>query len=139
MSCCNCGEPKKLCRCPKGKGAPKAPKRAYIDKCTDCDPCIPCESMVKICSFVVETLEEGQAFKNSFIYNQEDDAVYYIADDGTPTRFGATPLFIDAYDPTTKKIPRQTVYDFVNNKGYVYNADGDYREFALVNPNEESE
>lgn len=124
MSCCNCGQPERLCRCPKGKG--EAPKRAYIAECTDCDPCRPCKSMVKICSFVAPTLTEGQKFRNSFVYNQEDDSVYYIDDAGTPTRFGSSPMFIDNFNPDDRKIPRQTVFDFANNKAYVYDPEGDY-------------
>lgn len=126
MSCnCNgCGQPQRLCRCPKGKG--EAPKRAYIAECTDCDPCRPCESMVKICSFVTPTLTEGQRFRNSFVYNQEDDSVYYISDDGTPTRFGSSPMFIDNFNPEDKAIPRQTVFDFANNKAYIFNPEGEY-------------
>lgn len=136
MSCCNCGQPKKLCRCPQ-KG--EAPQRAYIAECTDCDPCRPCESMVKICSFVAPTLTEGQRFRNSFIYNQEDDTVYYIDDSGTPTRFGSSPMFIDNFNPDDRKIPRQTVYDFANNKAYVYDPEGNYRSFDLTNPNDGGE
>lgn len=126
MSCnCNgCGQPQRLCRCPKGKG--EAPKRAYIAECTDCDPCRPCESMVKICSFVTPTLTEGQKFRNSFVYNQEDDSVYYISDDGTPTRFGSSPMFINAFNPDDRKIPRQTVFDFANQKAYIYDPEGNY-------------
>lgn len=126
---CNCG--KTPCRCPKMDGAPK---RAYIDKCTDCDPCKPCDSMVKICSFVVANIEEGQTYRNSFVYNQQDDAVYYISDDGTPTRFGATPMFINAFDPEEHNIPRQTIYDFMNEKAYVYDATGNYRTINLGDP-----
>lgn len=126
MSCnCNgCGQPERLCRCPKGKG--EAPKRAYIAECTDCDPCRPCKSMVKICSFVTPTLTEGQKFRNSFVYNQEDDSVYYISDDGTPTRFGSSPMFIDNFNPDDKQIPRQAVFDFANNKAYIFNPEGEY-------------
>lgn len=124
MSCCNCGQPERLCRCPKGKG--EAPKRAYIAECTDCDPCRPCKSMVKICSFVAPTLTEGQRFRNSFIYNQEDDSVYYIDDAGTPTRFGSSPMFIDNFNPDDRSIPRQIVFDFVNNRAYVYSPEGEY-------------
>lgn len=127
MSCCNCGQPKKLCRCPKkSTETPEAPQRAYIAECTDCDPCRPCESMVKICSFVTPTLTEGQRFRNSFVYNQEDDSVYYISDDGTPTRFGSSPMFIDNFNPEDKAIPRQTVFDFANNKAYIFNPEGEY-------------
>lgn len=128
MSCCNCGQPKKLCRCPQ-KG--EAPKRAYIAECTDCDPCRPCESMVKICSFVAPTLTEGQRFRNSFVYNQEDDSVYYIDDSGTPTRFGSSPMFIDNFNPDDRAIPRQTVFDFVNNKAYIYDPEGNYITVGL--------
>lgn len=132
MSCnCNgCGQPQRLCRCPKGKG--EAPKRAYIAECTDCDPCRPCESMVKICSFVTPTLTEGQRFRNSFVYNQEDDSVYYISDDGTPTRFGSSPMFIDNFNPDDKAIPRQAVFDFANNKAYVFNPEGEYITIDLA-------
>lgn len=133
-NCMGCGAPVRLCRCPlkkKGHSCPSCPKRAFIKECTDCDPCIPCESMVKICSFVAPNLEEGKKFRNSFVYNQEDDSVYYISDDNTPTRFGATPLFIDGFDPEERKIPRQTVYDFTSGVAYVYNAEGEYRSFPL--------
>lgn len=138
MSCGCCGQPEKLCRCPKNKKAPEMPKRACIKECSDCDPCQTCESMVKICSFVVPNLEEGQTFRNSFIYNQEDDSVYYITDDNTPIRFGSSPMFIDAFDPTTKQIPRQTVYDFDNNVAFVFAPDGTYRTFTLSDPNSTS-
>lgn len=133
-NCMGCGAPVRLCRCPlkkKGHVCPSCPKRAFIKECTDCDPCIPCESMVKICSFVAPNIEEGKKFRNSFVYNQEDDSVYYISDDNTPTRFGSSPMFIDGFDPEERKIPRQTVYDFANNIAYVYNAEGEYRSFPL--------
>lgn len=136
MSCGCCGQPERLCRCPKNKKAPEMPKRACIKECSDCDPCEPCESMVKICSFVVPTLDEGQAFRNSFIYNQEDDSVYYITDDGTPIRFGSSPMFIGAFDPTSRQIPRQTVYDFDNNIAFVFAPDGTFRTFALYDPSD---
>lgn len=137
MSCnCNgCGQPERLCRCPKGKG--EAPKRAYIAECTDCDPCRPCESMVKICSFVTPTLTEGQRFRNSFVYNQEDDSVYYISDDGTPTRFGSSPMFINAFNPDDRKIPRQTVFDFANQKAYIYDPEGNYITVDLAASSDE--
>lgn len=132
MSCNCCGQPKKLCRCPKGKSSPETPERAYIAPCTDCDPCRPCKSMVKICSFIAPTLTEAQAFRNSFVYNQEDDSVYYISDDGTPTRFGSSPMFIDNFNPDDKQIPRQAVFDFANNKAYVFNPEGEYITIDLA-------
>lgn len=130
-NCCNCGQPQRLCRCPLKKKEGGCLKRACIKECTDCDPCIPCESMVKICSFVVPNIEEGQRYRNSFVYNQEDDSVYYITDDATPVRFGASPMFIDDFSPTARAIPRQMVFDFLNNKAYVYGPDGAVRSFNL--------
>lgn len=139
-NCCGCGQPPKLCRCPfKKKKEEGCPKRACIKECTDCDPCRPCESMVKICSFVAPNLDEGRAFRNSFVYNQEDDSVYYITDDGTPVRFGSSPMFIENFDPEARKVPRQTVYDFANNIAYVFDPEGNYRTFALTDPREASE
>jgi len=128
-NCCNCGQPQKLCRCPLTKK--EGPKRACIKECTDCDQCIPCESLVKICSFVVPTLEDGQRYRNSFIYNQGDDSVYYITDDNTPIRFGASPMFIDDFQPSARVIPRQMVFDFLNNKAYVFAPDGAVKSFNL--------
>jgi hypothetical protein len=46
-------------------------------------------------------------------------------------------MFIDDYDPYSRTIPRQTVYDFANNLGYVYNPTGDFRIFDLREPNAE--
>lgn len=129
-NCCGCGQPQKLCRCPLKKKE-GCPERACIKECTDCDPCRPCESMVKICSFVAPNLEEAKAFRNSFVYNQEDDSVYYISDDNTPTRFGSSPMFIEDFQPASRTIPRQLVFDFLNNKGYVYSPDGQVRTFDL--------
>lgn len=129
-NCCGCGQPPKLCRCPLKKKE-GCPKRACIKECTDCDPCRPCESMVKICSFVAPNIDEGKVFRNSFVYSQEDDTVYYVADDGSPTRFGSSPMFIDDFRPTDRSIPRQMVFDFLNNKGYVYAPNGEVRSFDL--------
>lgn len=131
MSCntnCNCGQAP--CRCRAFKGT--TVKRAHISTCTDCDPCESCESMVKICSFVVDSVEEGQVFHNSFIYNKADDAVYYISDDGTPTRFGASPMFIENFNPAERQIPRQIVFDIPNSRAYAFAPDGTYMTFTGI-------
>lgn len=105
--------------------------RACIKECNECDVCSPCRSNVHICSFVVPTLEEGRVFRDSFVFNQEDDSVYYIAADGAEVAFGTRPLFIDGFDPHTRSIPRQLVFDFTANKGYVYNPEGKAKAFDL--------
>lgn len=146
-NCMGCGQPYSCCRCPRKKkpcgacpnckpecGCQK--KRAHIQECLDCDPCQPCKSMVKICSFTVAAMDDVAKYHNSFVYNQEDDSVYYVSDDGTPIRFGASPLFIDNFVPSSRSVPRQTVYDFANNIAYVFNAEGEYRTFTLTEAEE---
>lgn len=126
---CNCSaQGAQPCRCGFLKNK-TAPSRAYIDKCVDCDPCEPCESMVKICSFVANNLEEATTYHNSFVYNQEDDAVYYIDDSGTPIRFGSSPMFIDNFDPEERSIPRQLVVDKATGRLYAFAPDGSYMAF----------
>lgn len=128
---CNCSaQGAQPCRCGFLKNK-TAPSRAYIDKCVDCDPCDPCESMVKICSFVAANMEDVVTRRNSFVYNQEDDAVYYVDDSGNPLRFGASPMFIDNFDPESVNIKRQIVIDTANKKLYTYAPDGTYILFDL--------
>lgn len=132
--CAICNQAAPKCRCAL-RGVTHTcskPRRAFIDTCTDCDPCETRESMMKICSFVVPTLEEGRYFRDSFVYNQEDDSVYYIDDTGTELAFGARPMFIEDFDPTERQIPRQVVYDFKNNKAHVFGPDGSHRSFNLT-------
>lgn len=143
MSCpCGCGKevcvacnqlaPKCRCSLRDGNKGCGKPHRAFIDGCSDCDPCQPRESMMKICSFVVPTLEEGRHFHDSFVYNQEDDSVYYIDDTGTEIAFGSHPMFIEDFRPEVRQIPRQIVFDFKNNKGHVFGPDGSHRSFNLI-------
>lgn len=137
--CAHCGLAPIKCRCslrPGPKPCPHAPERAFIAPCSDCDPCIPRKSLVKICSYVVPTLEEGRVFKDSFVFNQTDDTVYYITDDGTDIPFGSRPMIIDGFNPETRKVPRQMVFDFTNNAGYIFNAEGEYRIIRLEDPNQ---
>lgn len=122
---CNCG-------CNRYCDGCGCAQRAYISQCEDCNPCKPKEEMVKICTFVAPTLEDARYYRNSFVFVQEDDSVYYISDDGTDTPFGSRPIFKDDFNPLHKAIPRQTVYDFKNNIGYVYSPDGKVRQFALT-------
>ena len=119
-------------RCCDGK-APASVPRAVINFCNDCDPCTPCQSNVKICAFVVPTLEEGRYFRNSFVFVQENDRVYYISDDRSEIPFGSSPRFVDDYDPTAAApTPKETViYDVKNKVAYVYGDDG-YTSFALT-------
>lgn len=133
---CNCQKQPKMntwgCGCNK---MPEEPARKGMVKfCDICDPCNPNVTNVKICAFVVPTLEEGRYFKNSFIFVQEDDSVYFISDDRSEIPFGSRPKYIDNFDPTDSenKFKSTTVYDLAGHAAYVYGPDGTYMSIPLV-------
>ena len=134
---CNCNEKRPNlntwgCGCNK---MPEEPQRKGVVKfCDICDPCNPAVSNVKLCAFVVPTLEEGRYFKNSFIFVQEDDSVYFISDDRSEIPFGSRPKYIDDFDPTdsVNKFKSTTVYDLKNHAAYVYGPDGTYMTIPLT-------
>lgn len=102
--------------------------------CDVCDPCNEAVTNVKICAFVVPTLEEGRYFKNSFIFVQEDDSVYFISDDRSEIPFGSRPKFIEDFDPTATDIKYKStvVYDVKNSVGYVYDPEGKMASVSLT-------
>lgn len=108
-------------------------KKGTVKFCDVCDPCNECVTNVKICAFVVPTLEEGRYFKNSFIFVQEDDSVYFISDDRSEIPFGSRPKFIDDFDPTDAAVHFKStvVYDVKNNAGYVYDPQGNMTTIAM--------
>lgn len=135
---CNCDAPKRHdnnprpgintwgCGCQKMNPEPQ--RKGVVKFCDICDPCNPHVSNVRLCAFVVPTLEDGRYFKNSFIFVQEDDSTYYISDDRSEIPFGSRPKFIDDFDPTDPavKFKRTVVYDVKNKKQYIYGNDGSY-------------
>lgn len=134
---CNCHEEHSNlntwgCGCNK---MPEEPKRKGVVKfCDICDPCAEGVTNVKICAFVVPTLEEGRYYKNSFIFVQEDDSVYFISDDRSEIPFGSRPKFIDNFDPEDPTVNYKScvVYDLVNQTAYVYGPDGAYMTIAMT-------
>lgn len=108
---------------------PQEPHRKGVVKfCDVCNPCNDKTTNVRICAFVVPTLEDGRFYRNSFIFVQEDDSTYFISDDRSEIPFGSRPKFIDDFDPTdpTIKFKRTVVYDVKNKKSYIYGEDGTY-------------
>lgn len=109
-------------------------KKGTVKFCDVCDPCNECVTNVKICAFVVPTLEEGRYFKNSFIFVQEDDSVYFISDDRSEIPFGSRPKFVENFDPTDPTVNYKScvVYDLENQTAYVYGPDGTYMTIAMT-------
>lgn len=135
---CNCNEKPRTnlntwgCGCNK---MPEEPRRKGVVKfCDICDPCDENHTNIKICAFVVPTLEEGRYFKNSFIFVQEDDSVYFISDDRSEIPFGSRPKFIENFDPedSANKFKSTVVYDVVNQAGYVYDPEGNMMTMSLT-------
>lgn len=132
---CNCHEEHSHlntwgCGCNK---MPEEPKRKGVVKfCDICDPCAPQKSNVRLCAFVVPTLEEGRYYRNSFIFVQEDDSVYYISDDRSEIPFGSRPKFIENFDPEDQlnQFKNTVVYDTAKKAAYVYDNNG--TRMALV-------
>lgn len=138
---CPCQEPKGNgprqgvntwgCGC---KVMPSEPKSKGVVKfCDFCDPCNECVSTVKLCAFVVPTLDEGRYYRNSFVFVQEDDSTYFISDDRNEIPFGSRPKFIDDFDPA-EQLKRTMVFDLKNGRAYVYGNDGAVLELETVKP-----
>lgn len=115
------------CGCQQMPPEPKR-RKGVVKFCDLCDPCNRKVPTVKLCAFVVPTLEDGRYYRDSFVFVQEDDSTYYIGDDRTEIPFGSRPKFIEDFDPTdpTIKFKRTVVYDVKNKKQYVYGDDGTY-------------
>lgn len=120
---CNCNEkhPHKETPCERPKD-----RKGIVKVCDLCDPCEENVSNVKLCAFIVPTLEEGRYYRNSFIFVQEDESVYYISDDRSEIPFGSRPKFIEDFDPTdpTVSFKSTVVYDVKNSAAYIYDPEG---------------
>lgn len=124
------------CNCNKQEPmpTPSKPRKGVVKFCDICDPCSEAATNVRICAFVVPTLEEGRYFKNSFIFVQEDDSVYFISDDRSEIPFGSRPKFIDNFNPldSANSFKNTVVYDLAGQAGYVYGPDGNYMTISLA-------
>lgn len=141
---CNCNEqPRKNlntwgCGCNKMPQEPIG-RRGVVKFCDICDPCKQSGSNVRLCAFVVPTLEDGRFYRNSFIFVQEDDSTYYISDDKSEIPFGSRPKFIDDFNPDdpTIKYKSTVVYDVKNKKGYIYDPEGNRMDVDFVGGSQE--
>lgn len=118
------------CRC----NQPNPNRKAVVGFCDVCDPCTENHSEARICAFVVPSLEEGRYFKNSFIFAQDEDAVYFITEERSEIPFGSRPKFIDNFDPEDplSDFKNAVVYDMVKHIAYIYGKDGNYLTFPIT-------
>lgn len=127
---CKCPKPAS-CRCPIPPQKPICPPPVVSPESCDPDDCRICHSNVRICSFVVKTTAEVRKYHNSLVYSEEDNTSYWVDDEGVPVITYRTPIYQDDFDPAEANVQMNTVYDFKNNRGYVFNPAGEYREFDL--------
>lgn len=134
---CNCGCNNQYppvshrCKCSGGGETPNV--KGEVKFCDLCDPCNMKASTVRICAFVVPTLEDGRYYKNSFVFTQDEDATYYISDDRSEIPFGTRPKFIDDFVPADYKVKNSIVFDMKNGKAYVFGPDSTYMELVTAN------
>ena len=128
---CVCGRPRRCSRCAIARPKPIYPPPVVSPESCDPDDCRICHSNVRICSFVVKTTAEVRKYHNSLVYSEEDNTSYWVDDEGVPVITYRTPIYQDDFDPAEANVEMNTVYDFKNNRGYVFNPAGEYREFDL--------
>lgn len=140
LYCGQCKKPTCECRCPKPACRPRCVNRCPRPVCPppvvspeacEADDCRICHSNVRICSFTVKTTDEVRKYHNSLVYSEEDNTSYWVDDEGTPVITYRLPIYQDDFNPAEANMAMNTVYDFKNNKGYVFNPAGEYREFDL--------
>ena len=127
---CKCPKPSS-CRCPVPQQKPICPPPVVSPESCDPDDCRICHSNVRICSFVVKTTAEVRKYHNSLVYSEEDNTSYWVDDEGVSVITYRTPIYQDDFNPAEANVQMNTVYDFKNNRGYVFNPAGEYRGFDL--------
>lgn len=80
---------------------------------------------------VVESLAELTALRNVYATVRNENATYHVDGYGDAVSVGRDPLFINDYTPTVGEYKQNTVYDFQNNKAYIFNLLGEYKSITL--------
>lgn len=114
--------------CDQPKCAPKNPcgRRSFCQKQKPSSKC--CD----IPHRVVETYSEVQEYRNAFVTVRDENAVYHVDSTGNPVSVSRSAIFRENYTPQTNDYRQNVVYDFSNNKMYVYNEVGQYRTVDLT-------
>lgn len=78
-----------------------------------------------------------QKYPNHFVHVATTNRTYYVDSAGRFIITWQGDIFSNGYDAQENPLRarRQTVYDFANNKAYVYNETGEYRIINLAQPN----
>lgn len=102
------------------------------------DPCL----IPDIPHAVIDTRYENgkdllRKYPGAYVVVRDENATYHVSKPGynclpNAVPVSRTPIFRDNYDLAHDKHYKQnTVYDFLNNKAYVFDPEGDVRVIAL--------
>lgn len=91
---------------------------------------------------VVDTrYEDGKdllrKYPGAYVTVRDENAVYHVSKPGynclpNAVSVSRNPIYRDNYDPERdKRYKMNTVYDFLNNKAYVFDNDGDVRVITM--------
>lgn len=105
----------KVCACFK-PGTPKCPPQAVIP------------------SLTIENKQGIKGLANCLVHIADINTTVYVDDRSRLTIIWAGPVEAEGYDFVGNPLGlrSQTVYDFANNIGAYYNAQGEYRTFNLT-------
>lgn len=97
------------------------------DKCRQCE--YPAPNVV-----TVDSVANMQSLSNCFVNVTSIRTVFFISPQHEITVISSLPVFVDDYDVVTNPlgVRGQVLYDFANNKAYVYNEAGEYRIINLM-------
>lgn len=85
----------------------------------------------------VDGKDQTRKFPGYYVsVREEAGAVYHVSRPGpnclsSAVLVSAGVMFIDGYNPNTRPFKSATVYDFLNNKAYIFDPKGDFRTITL--------
>lgn len=80
---------------------------------------------------VVDTYSELVLLRNVYATVRQENATYHVDGYGAAVSVSRDPIFINDYTPTVGEYKQNTVYDFENNKAYIFNLLGAYKSINL--------
>lgn len=126
---CNCGRPT-CTRCHIKRPLPVvSPTPCETSSCAE-------PSNVHICSLVIKKTEDVRKYHNSLVFVEEDNSTYWVDDDGIPVITYRMPMYVDDFNPEGSNVVANIVYDFKNNKEYIFDPTGEYRTIDLTKKEE---
>lgn len=90
--------------------------------CTDC---------ANKCHEVVDTYADAQGFRNAFVTVRDENAVYHVDEVGNPVAVSRSAIYKNNHSPVVGAYKQNVVYDFAQNKFYVYDPAGAYKTGTL--------